>query len=216
MKAIIFDLDETLIASGALWHRAIETFLVHHSHSLNPDLVRQYKGMNALDVAHFLQRHLGLSGSLADNQQLLRGFLAESFHQGPIRSMPGVPNAIEGLAADGRLMAVASGSPFPLIKSSLETIGCADRFTVLLSSESVSRGKPFPDVFLATAERLKRRPQDCLVIEDSLVGVEAARAAGMSVLAIPSLPDPAFQVQADECLDSLEHWKNSQILQEMN
>jgi beta-phosphoglucomutase-like phosphatase (HAD superfamily) len=72
------------------------------------------------------------------------------------------------------------------IESVMTQLELLPLFSVVISSESVNRGKPHPDVFLVAAEKLNAAPKECVVLEDSLVGVQAALAAGMKCIAVPS------------------------------
>jgi HAD superfamily hydrolase (TIGR01509 family) len=76
-------------------------------------------------------------------------------------------------------VSVASGGILPVVTETLEVIGLKDFFPVIVTSEQVKRGKPFPDIFLEAALRMQIAPSDCLVLEDSKAGFEAATAAGM-------------------------------------
>ena len=90
------------------------------------------------------------------------------------------------------------------IELATRRLGMFGHFAVVISSESVKRGKPYPDVFLAAAERLGVDPKECLVIEDSLIGVEAALAAGMRVFAVPSGNHGAIAKKATRSFASLD------------
>jgi HAD superfamily hydrolase (TIGR01509 family) len=76
-------------------------------------------------------------------------------------------------------VAVASGGVLPVVLKTLDSIGFGGFFSVVVTSEQVSRGKPYPDMFLEAAHRLDVSPEACLVVEDSPAGFEAAKAAGM-------------------------------------
>jgi HAD superfamily hydrolase (TIGR01509 family) len=76
-------------------------------------------------------------------------------------------------------VAVASGGILPVVLKTLDSIGFAGFFSVVVTSEQVARGKPYPDMFLEAARRLDVSPEACLVLEDSPAGFEAAEAAGM-------------------------------------
>ncbi|GHB54296.1 hypothetical protein GCM10010347_25680 [Streptomyces cirratus] len=92
----------------------------------------------------------------------------------------------ERLHGDGVPMAVASGSSREAIEALLAGTGLGALLTVAVSAEEVARGKPAPDMFLEAARRLGADPADCVVVEDAAPGAEAALAAGMECLAIPS------------------------------
>lgn len=95
----------------------------------------------------------------------------------------GLPELVDKLAAKYPL-AVASGSLHPVIDEVLVIKNLRSYFSAVVSSQDVAKGKPAPDIFLRAAELIKKKPEECVVIEDSLAGVEAGRAAGMQVIAI--------------------------------
>lgn len=184
--AYIFDMDDLLIRSADIWRKAEEALLSTIGHRWTPELAIQYKGMNALDVAATIHRVLCPSLTVAECQQIMRSSLLESF-SAKIEAMAGAVDLVRAL--HGRKpLAVASGSPLAAIKAALTQLGILDCFDHVITSESVPRGKPNPDVFLAAAKALGVAPAKCLVFEDSLIGVKAAVAAGMSVACVPSGP----------------------------
>ena len=183
--ALIFDMDDTLVATSALWRVAETQLLEAIGHRWSPELAIQYKGMNVLDVAATIHRLLHPALPVTACQELMRNALFEAFDQNALEPMPGAVACVRALAATYP-MAVASGSPLPLIELAMKRLDLHSSFAVLISSESVARGKPFPDIFLAAAKMLGVDPARCLVFEDSLIGVQAARAAGMACFAVPS------------------------------
>jgi HAD superfamily hydrolase (TIGR01509 family) len=188
ISACIFDMDDLLVRSAATWKAAEAHLLRMLGHDWDPVLARQYKGMNALDVAATIHRALRPMLSLAECQMILRRHLIESFSAGNIEPMPGAMQLVKRLHGRKRL-AVASGSPLVAIEGAMTQLGCRHYFELLISSESVPRGKPAPDVFLAAAAELRLGPDQCHVLEDSLIGVGAAVAAGMRCFAVPSTPN---------------------------
>jgi len=98
-----------------------------------------------------------------------------------------VPEVLEHIEAQfGRIpFAVVSGSNRESIKKSLTAVGLLDRFPTLVGSEDYTRSKPAPDAFLVAAERLGIAPKDCLVFEDTVMGIEGATAAGMASVKVP-------------------------------
>ncbi len=184
-QAYIFDMDDTLVASAALWKSAEQDLLEALGLRWDPELARSYKGMNALDVAATIHAHVHPKWNRQTCQQVLRNALIERFEAACIEPIPGAMELVRRLHGHGPL-AVASGSPLCVIEQVTHRLGIRSLFAVLVSSESVARGKPHPDIFLAAAQQLGAAPAHCLVFEDSLVGVQAARAAGMRVLCVPS------------------------------
>jgi HAD superfamily hydrolase (TIGR01509 family) len=88
-------------------------------------------------------------------------------------------------------VSIASGGVLPIVTRTLEVIGFKDFFPVIVTSEQVKRGKPFPDMFLEAARRMGVQPSDCLVLEDSIAGFEAASAAGMDYAKV-GRPEPVL------------------------
>jgi mannitol-1-/sugar-/sorbitol-6-/2-deoxyglucose-6-phosphatase len=117
--------------------------------------------------------------------------------------MPGVPEAIALFGRSGLRLAIASSSPERLIDAVCARLGLD--IEVRCSALDEPRGKPAPDVYLAAARRLGLSPARCLAVEDSPAGVVAAKAAGMSCLAVPDpllAADPRYR-RADRVLPSL-------------
>jgi HAD superfamily hydrolase (TIGR01509 family) len=211
IRALIFDMDELLVASSPIWRAAEEHLLEVIGHRFTPELAAQYKGMNALDVAATIHRLLKPNLPLEQCQKILRDRLIEAF-AGEVRPMPGAVELARRVGARWPA-AVASGSPLTAITGALRRLEIHDCFRVILTSESVPRGKPHPDVFLAAADALGVPPAQCLVFEDSLVGVRAARAAGMRCFAVPSsTPDQIRQI-ATRVYPSLEQVQDHHIEQ---
>jgi HAD superfamily hydrolase (TIGR01509 family) len=186
VHGIVFDMDELLIDSRHIWRAAEVRMLAAMGHERTDDLARQYKGMSARDVATTAWQLLKPAGALEHFQRIMRDALVHEFSVAEIPAMPGAVDLVRrlrGLAP----MAVASGSPVEAIERAMQRLVIRGCFDAIVSSESVERGKPAPDVFLKTADCLRADPAHCLVFEDSLHGVRAALAAGMKVFAVPTL-----------------------------
>jgi HAD superfamily hydrolase (TIGR01509 family) len=195
-QAFIFDMDDTLALTSPIWREAEEHLLRHLGEHWTAELAANYKGMNALDVAATIHEQLNVSLSRSECQQILRTSLIDNFRQATIRGIDGATDLVRRCASTGIPMVVASGSPAEAIELTLESLGVREHFALTLSSERVALGKPHPDVFLAAAEQLGVSPDACLVFEDSLVGVQAARAAGMRCIVRPSSTDPEIPALA--------------------
>ena len=103
-------------------------------------------------------------------------------------------------------MAIASSAHPRVIAAAVEALGIADVMGAIVSADEVARGKPAPDVYLAAAARIGADPRRCLVVEDSLNGVSAGRAAGMTVVLVPNATVPPTgnaRELADHVLGSL-------------
>lgn len=206
LRAAIFDMDGLLVDSEPLWRRAeVEVFrtvglelteamcedttglrideVVAHWHAQSP-----WSGAGVEDVAgRIVERVIGLVSSEG-------------------RALPGAREAVERCGAAGLRLALASSSPARLIAATLEHLGLTERFEVLASAELERFGKPHPAVFLAASDALGIEPSSCVVFEDSVNGVLAAKAARMRCVVVPDpsqASDRRFGI-ADRVLPSLE------------
>ncbi|HEY3379357.1 MAG TPA: HAD family phosphatase [Armatimonadota bacterium] len=201
-ELLIFDMDDTLIASAETWGTAEARLFTRFGQVRDPRVSELYKGMNAWDVGRVIYEQVQPAGySARESGRILREYLLEEFSHAP-RVLPGA-DALLRAAATRFPLAVASGSPLEVIESVLARNGWTDCFRLLVSSESVPHGKPAPDVFLETAARCGCPPHAALVFEDSLHGVRAAKRAGMTCFVVPSNDDPRIPAEADRTFSSL-------------
>ncbi|KAF9687165.1 hypothetical protein SADUNF_Sadunf02G0065400 [Salix dunnii] len=121
-----------------------------------------------------------------------------------IKVLPGANRLIKHLSGHNVPMALASNSPRESIESKISyQQGWKGSFSVVIAGDEVRTGKPSPEIFLEAAKRLNVEPSSCLVIEDSPPGVAAGKAAGMEVVAVPSIPKSHLYTAADEVINSL-------------
>lgn len=118
--------------------------------------------------------------------------------------LPGVTKLLKVLKEAGFRMALASSAPKDNLNLLTHNLGIADYFDAIVSDKEVSEGKPSPKLFLLAAEKLKVPPHNCIVIEDAVVGVEAAKAAGMKCIAVTNTHPRESLSQADLVVHSLE------------
>ncbi len=185
LRAVVFDMDGLLVDSEPLWVRAEREILGEVGVILGEEDCAKTKGLRVDDVIAFWHaRHPWDGRSLAEVEERLVRRVAELVGTEG-RALPGVANAIEVAHASGRKLALASSSPSLIIRAALERLGIADAFSVVQSAETEALGKPHPGIFLRAAERLEVKAVECLVLEDSLTGVIAAKAARMACIAVP-------------------------------
>jgi len=217
IQAVIFDMDGLLIDSEPFWRQSHCKVLARHGYEITEDDVRAMAGHRTADVtAHWRQR-FGFSepsNQILANQVVDEVIRSIHMHGQP---MPGVDRLIRELHAQGIPMAVASSSSVRLIDVVLERLGIRTYMQAVHSGENEVRGKPFPDVFLSTARTLGVYPADCLVFEDSLSGIKAAKAAGMHCIAVPEEPysrSTFAAAQPDKIVSSLEavRWTDIQTM----
>lgn len=199
--AVIFDMDGVIVNSEPLHEDAfLETFEelgYGHNHGI---VFEQYLGRSDRAVWNaFIEAHTPKQ-TIEELTDLKEGRLVQVLRETePL--FPNVPQLIEKLAARYPL-AVASGSVHRVITEVLNLQNLRRFFGPVVSAQDVARGKPDPDIFLRTAELLKKDPATCCVIEDTIAGVEAAIAAGMKVIAITNTYPAERLHRADRVVSS--------------
>lgn len=184
-SAYIFDCDGTLAASMRLHHGAWENAVrrqVGFEWAFPWDFFCTLGGMNTADTIAILEARYGFRISIERLLPDYHAYLAE--HIRDVTPIPEVCDYARRLAAAGAKLAVASGGFRKEVHQILDVIGVADIFPVVVTSEDVANCKPAPDLFLLAAERLGVPARDCLVVEDSPKGFDAAEAAGMACLMV--------------------------------
>ncbi len=166
----------------ALHAEAFGVFAARHGLVLTPDLRGRLDGKRNRDIFPIL------FGRALPEEDLKRYTLEKEasyreLSHGRIRPVPGALRLLGLLEARGIPVAIATSAPAENVPHSLEPLGLLERFSVIVRSDEVPRGKPHPDVFLAAASRLGLPAEACLAFEDSPMGV-LARAAGMTCVAL--------------------------------
>ncbi len=204
--AVVFDMDGVLVDTEHLWDEVREELTTEWGGRYTPEAQEAMMGMSSLEWSRYLHETVGLREPPETiNAEVVRRMLARYEVDLPV--VPGAVEAVRRLDAVGYRLAVASSSNRVLIDAVLRRLELATLFEVTVSSEEVERGKPAPDVYLETAQRLAVDPTRCVAVEDSASGIRAARAAGMRVIAYPNRHyRPAAEVLAlaDVVLDSLD------------
>jgi sugar-phosphatase len=203
---VIFDMDGLLVDSEPLWVRAEIEVFGEVGVVLAEAECAQTTGLRTDDViAYWYTRRPWAGTTPADVEARLIGRVAALIREEG-RALPGVAGAIAIAREGGRRVALASSSPLVIIHATLERLGLEGAFDVVQSAQSLPFGKPHPGIFLRTAELLSVPAVDCVVLEDSLIGVIAAKAARMRCVAVPfehPNHDARF-VLADTIVRSLE------------
>ncbi len=115
----------------------------------------------------------------------------------------GVEECLKQLSSEGYLLAVCSSSPKETVRSSLDELGVTKYFRVIISADEVTRAKPDPQIYLEAAEKLHVQPRECVVYEDSRIGIEAGKNAGMKVIAREDLRFGQDQSEADHIVKDI-------------
>jgi HAD superfamily hydrolase (TIGR01509 family) len=183
---VVFDLDGTLTDNMACHAEAFGLFLKHHGlPEMTMAMRHRIDGKRNSEIFPILfDRELTLDEIRTFSDEKESAYRELSRER--LQPLAGSITLLERLAERGISVAVATSAPERNVAHTLSAIGLADRISVIARSDSVPRGKPFPDVFLQAAHELGVAPEACLAFEDAPVGVAAARSAGMRCVAITS------------------------------
>lgn len=205
IKAVFFDLDGTLIDSEPFWIDSQIQSFSEVGITLTPELLKQTRGLRVNQVVEHWSKQFEMTD--ADARFLEKDIyrrMNDIIHR-EHAVMPGAEDAITLVQDMNKKCAVVSQSSLVYIQRAVEEFGVDTQSILLQSAENEEYGKPHPAVYLRAAKKLKVDPAHCLVVEDSINGVIAAKAAQMRCIAIPNgdmKDDPSFQV-ADMILDNL-------------
>lgn len=182
IKAVIFDMDGVLINSQPLHFEADKDCLKEIGVKADSDFVESLAGTTTPNRFELFQKKYHY---LEKNEVLIKRreeLIVTLFENRPIEKIEGAVNLVKQCSQKGILTGVASSSSYKLIDIVLKKLSIENYFSVVLSGEELKRGKPFPDIFLKTAEKLSVLAKECIVIEDSAAGVTAAVNAHMKVI----------------------------------
>jgi HAD superfamily hydrolase (TIGR01509 family) len=185
--AVVFDNDGLLLDTESVWTRAERDLFARRELEFTPADKRELVGTSAEVAGGILERRLGEPGRAAELIEELNELVVAELEHG-VEAMLGARELLHALAERGTPIALVSNSPIVFVSRSLEIAGFDDRFDVVVSAHEVAAPKPAPDPYLEACRRLGVEPgPDLIALEDSPTGVAAARAAGLTVIGIPSI-----------------------------
>ncbi|MGZ4266262.1 MAG: HAD family hydrolase [Solirubrobacteraceae bacterium] len=188
LEAVIFDLDGVLIDSESVWDAARRDVVAKNGASWTASATRAMQGMSSPEWSRYLRDELGVARDPDEiSQQVVERVLAAYEREVPL--LPGAAEAVRRLAERWPL-GLASSANRPVIDAVLQSAGLAGCFSATVSGDEVARGKPSPDVYLATADKLGVEARQAAAVEDSTNGLRAAAAAEMLVIAVPNREFP--------------------------
>ncbi len=204
-KAIIFDMDGVLIDSEPLWKIAMEKVFNEVGCNLTRKDFEKTVGLRLDEVINFWYKHSPWKNF--GPEEVLQKIIAEMviLIKATGKPLPGVLESLTFFKSTGFKIGLATSSYEILIDTVLETLNIAHFFDVTHSAEHENYGKPHPEVYINTAKMLKVEPIDCIVIEDSINGVIAGKAAKMHVICVPEKTHELNKklIIADEIFENL-------------
>jgi HAD superfamily hydrolase (TIGR01509 family) len=205
-QAVVFDNDGLLLDTESVWTRAERDLFERRGREFTAEHKRELVGTSAEIAGGVLERRLGESGRATELIEELNELVISELEHG-VEAMVGARDLLQALRRRGTPIGLVSNSPLAFVRRSLEIVGFHDRFDVVLSAHEVAAPKPAPDAYLEACRRLGVEPgADVVALEDSPTGVAAARAAGLTVIGVPSVEgvvlDEAHHI-AESLLDAV-------------
>lgn len=183
--AVVFDNDGLLLDTESVWTRAEEDLFERRGLTFTPADKREMVGTSAAIAGRLLEERLG--SPAAELISELDALVVAELEHG-VEAMVGARELLGRLRERGTPVGIVSNSPLRFLRRSLEITGFEGAFDVVLSAHEVASPKPAPDAYLEACRRLGVRPGPSVVaLEDSPSGVAAARAAGLTVIGVPSI-----------------------------
>lgn len=183
MQAVIFDMDGVLVQTEHLSWKAWNAVLIAHGKSMSEELFKSLIGTG--NSAEVIQKHTRLNVSAddlqRDHQQRVMKLIDDE-----IEITAGITRLLADIQQRRLQLAVASNSTASFVMRVLKTTALDGFFEHVVTRDQVTRGKPEPDVYLEAAQRMGIAAENCLAIEDSTVGLQAALSAGMRGIALPN------------------------------
>jgi HAD superfamily hydrolase (TIGR01509 family) len=189
--AVVFDNDGLLLDTESVWTRAEEDLFERRGRTFTPADKRELVGTSAAVAGRVLEERLGVPA--ADVVEELNALVVAELERG-VEAMVGARELLERLRERGTPIGLVSNSPLHFVQRSLEITGLDGIFDVVLSAHEVANPKPAPDPYLEACRRLGVNAGPGVVaLEDSPSGVAAARAAGLTVIGVPSIEGVALE-----------------------
>lgn len=193
-KGAIFDLDGTLLDSMGVWEKIDVEFLGKRGFEVPDDYLKIITPMGFGRAADYTIERFGLSEKPED---LIAEWyeMAKDAYEKEVCLKPNAREYLEALKKSGTKIAAATSSALELLGPCLKHNGIYDCFDAFVTTMEVARGKEFPDVYLEAAKRLNLKPEECIIYEDILKGLRAAKMAGCRL--IVAVEEPASACEAE-------------------
>ena len=195
-QALIFDMDGLMLNSEPLYQQAWQAAAQALGFSLKPEWYLSLVGRSSVEADRFFVQMYGDQFPVQIFNERWEAEWRSRVQQQGVPLQPGLLALLDWVEQQNLPKAVGTSSNAAEAELCLGLAGIRDRFASIVTVDQVAAGKPAPDIFLAAAAQLGMSPADCLVLEDSNAGVQAATAAGIPVVMVPDLQVPTAASRA--------------------
>jgi len=200
VKAVIFDLDGTLVDSMWMWKQIDIDYLGRFGYEVPDDLQDSIEGMSFTETAEYFKNRFNIPDSLEQIKSDWNAMAWDLYaNQVPLKA--GVADFLEMLRQKEIKLGIATSNSRELVELVTKKNQIHSYFQTIRTSCDVNKGKPAPDIYLKVAEDLCVDPKDCLVFEDVVQGIMAGKNAGMTVCAVKDAYSEKQDVEKKECSD---------------
>lgn len=208
ISTVLFDMDGLLFDTEPLWGVSMLRVAEKHGIPITRERFKDTRGFHIYEVTEYWSVKYPWKGKTYQEvaEEILDDIISLSKTDGSV--LPGVEKALIMLKEKGYKIGLASSSPIRMIDALVEHFGIKKYFDCITSADEVELGKPHPAVFLHCASQLGSKAMECVVLEDSVNGMVAGKAARMKVVVVPDpihFDDPRFAL-ADKKLASMEQF----------
>lgn len=182
-KAVIFDLDGTLVDSMWMWKAIDIEYLGKFGISLPPTLQKDIEGMSFSETAVYFKETFQIPDSLDEIKADWNSMAYEKYTK-EVSLKNGAKEFLEYCKKNNIKLGIATSNSRELVDATLKALGIKEYFDCVMTACEVEKGKPAPDIYLAVAEKVEVDPVKCLVFEDIEMGILAGKNAGMEVCAV--------------------------------
>ncbi len=205
IKAVIFDMDGVIVDNHDYHHEAWMLFCQKYGITVEGDVSHYFGQTNADILTNIFPNdlsHQQLYEYAGEKEKLYRGL-----YEGNIEAADGVEKLLMSLQQTGYKLAIATSAPSGNVDFVLGNTNLHMYFDAVIDSSMIKKGKPDPEIYLKAAENLGIEPKQCIVIEDSVAGILAGKAAGMKVVAITTTNPKEKLADADMIIDHFNELK---------
>ena len=183
IKAVIFDLDGSLVDSMWMWYQIDVEYLGRFGLTVPEGLQKSIEGLSFSETAVYFKNRFGIPDSLEEIKDTWNRMAWDKYMK-EVPLKPGAAAFLQYCKEHHIRLGIATSNSRELVENIAQVHGLDKYFSCIMTGCDVGRGKPAPDIYLAVASRLQVAPKECLVFEDIIPGIMAGKAAGMKVCAV--------------------------------